>query len=115
MNISSEQIRAARACLNIPQTQLARLAHISIVTVRRIEAADRDNLVQPSAKAIRKALEDAGIEFIPSGIKHIKKERRKQEDCFAKLMALSKETGRLCREGRPFSEKDLYDENGLPA
>lgn len=59
---SPAQIRAARALLNISQTELARLSGLSLPTIKRLElgAAVRGN----NLDAIRAALEKRGIEFI---------------------------------------------------
>ncbi|WP_242402528.1 helix-turn-helix domain-containing protein [Komagataeibacter kakiaceti] len=38
MNVTSDQIRAARALLHLPQEELARRAHVSVVTIRRLES-----------------------------------------------------------------------------
>nr|WP_294510860.1 helix-turn-helix domain-containing protein [uncultured Rhodopila sp.] len=67
--ITREQLRAARALLHIEQAELARRAQVSVVTIRRIEAADVVTRVAPAKlEAVRRALEEAGIEFIPNGV-----------------------------------------------
>jgi transcriptional regulator with XRE-family HTH domain len=62
-SMSPKQCRAARAWLNWSRLQLADKAGVSIGTVRDFEAGRRiptaDNL-----KAIRRALEDAGIQLL---------------------------------------------------
>lgn len=54
----------ARAALNWSTAKLAEVAGVGEATVRRLE---RDQVVpiQATARAIRAALEAAGIEFIP--------------------------------------------------
>jgi transcriptional regulator with XRE-family HTH domain len=59
------QIRAARGLLGMGQEELAELASISVVTVKRLEAAG--TLIRGSAQTLnrlQRALERAGIEFI---------------------------------------------------
>ena len=62
--ISPQQIRAARALLDWSQTQLSDLSGVSRASIKNIEK----NITAPrkdSIDAIRKALEDHGIEFLP--------------------------------------------------
>ena len=66
--ITANQLRAARALLNIDQRQMAELADLSVPTIQRMEASDgvvRGN-VDLSMKLVA-ALEDAGIELISPG------------------------------------------------
>jgi len=59
------QVRAARSLLGMGQEELARLASMSVVTVKRLEAAGTE--MRGSAKTmsrIQRALESAGIIFI---------------------------------------------------
>jgi len=59
------QIRAARSLLGMGQEELAELAAISVVTVKRIEAAGSE--IKGSAQTyarMKLALEKAGIIFI---------------------------------------------------
>ena len=63
--MNSSQCRAARALLKWSQTQLAEASGVALSTVADFEIDKReprsDNLT-----AIRRALEDAGVEFIPA-------------------------------------------------
>ena len=62
--ISPQQIRAARALLDWSQTQLSDLSGVSRASIKNIEK----NITAPrkdSIDAIRRALEDHGIEFLP--------------------------------------------------
>jgi transcriptional regulator with XRE-family HTH domain len=63
--MNSQQCRAGRALLKWSQTQLAESAGVGLSTVNDFEIDKReprsDNLT-----AIRRALEDAGVEFIPA-------------------------------------------------
>jgi transcriptional regulator with XRE-family HTH domain len=65
MEINTAQMRAARALLDWNQGDLAAAAEISLPTVKRYEAGMRTPIPSILA-AIRRALEDAGIEFIPA-------------------------------------------------
>jgi DNA-binding transcriptional regulator YiaG len=114
MLITPEQIRAARALLRLEQDELARRAHISVVTVRRLEARDGTRTVAPdTVEEIRRALEMAGAEFIDNGVRRRGRsaediERRRQI-----LLAISARGAAQQAKLPPFSEADLYDENGL--
>jgi transcriptional regulator with XRE-family HTH domain len=64
------QIRAARSLLGLSQDELARGAQVSIVTVKRLEAAGTE--IRGSAQTIarlQRALEAAGIIFIDQDAK----------------------------------------------
>ena len=66
--VTSGQVRAARALLNIDQRRLAELSGLSVPTIQRMEASEaviRGN-VEFSMKLIA-ALEGAGIELIGEG------------------------------------------------
>ena len=63
--INRAQVRAARALLEWTQTDLAAAAKIAVPTVKRFETGVRTPI--PIVKgAIVRALEDAGVEFIPA-------------------------------------------------
>lgn len=65
-DITGAQIRAARALLRWTSEELAKGASVGISTVRRAEAGDGvPSMTAANLKAVRAALEDAGIEFIP--------------------------------------------------
>lgn len=66
--ISSGQIRAARALLNMDRKTLADLAGLSLPTIQRMEAAE--GVVGGSVESLVKvvtALSEAGIELIDKG------------------------------------------------
>ena len=66
--ITANQLRAARALLNIDQRQMAELADLSVPTIQRMEASD--GVVRGNVDSLMKlvsALEDAGIELIGPG------------------------------------------------
>ena len=59
------QVRAARSLLALSQDELAQRAKLSVVTIKRLEAAGTE--IRGSAQSmsrIQKALEAAGIMFI---------------------------------------------------
>jgi transcriptional regulator with XRE-family HTH domain len=65
--VTSEQVRAARALLRWEQRDLAEASGVSLPSVKRLEtqpgllAAQERTIVE-----LRRALEKAGVEFIPS-------------------------------------------------
>jgi transcriptional regulator with XRE-family HTH domain len=63
--LTVEQSRAARGLVNWNQNQLADAANIGRATIRRFEAGRRTPIPNNLA-AIRRALEAAGVEFIPA-------------------------------------------------
>ena len=66
MSITSGQIRAAKAMLRWSGEELSSRSGVSLSTVRRVESASGVPEVQSirTVLAIKKALEEAGIEFI---------------------------------------------------
>ena len=65
--IFSREIRAARALLGWSQVKLAAAASVGVATVRRLETAGSE--IRGSVDTvwkIQRALENAGIEFIPA-------------------------------------------------
>jgi transcriptional regulator with XRE-family HTH domain len=62
--IGAAQIRAARALLNLSQTELAELASVHVATVRRLEGSREIRGAAETVWKIQIALERAGIEFI---------------------------------------------------
>ena len=66
--ITANQLRAARALLNIDQRQMAELADLSVPTIQRMEASD--GVVRGNVDSLMKlvsALDHAGIELINPG------------------------------------------------
>lgn len=66
--ITANQLRAARALLNIDQRQTAELADLSVPTIQRMEASD--GVIRGNVDFLMKlvsALENAGIELINPG------------------------------------------------
>ena len=70
--------------LHMEQGDLAQTAQVSIVTIRRLEAEETYARVAPATvEGVRRALERAGAEFIPGGVR-----RRMQPDAAARLADL---------------------------
>ena len=64
-NILGAQIRAARALLRWSAADLVRESGVSLATIHRAEAVDGNTtMTVANATAIRRALENAGVEFI---------------------------------------------------
>src|SRR5476651_1028715 len=66
--ITANQLRAARALMNIDQRQTAELADLSVPTIQRMEASD--GVIRANVDSLMKlvsALENAGIELINPG------------------------------------------------
>ena len=67
--ITANQLRAARALLNIDQRQTADLADLSVPTIQRMEASE--GVIRANVDSLMKlvsALEAAGIELINPGV-----------------------------------------------
>src|SRR5262249_10112919 len=63
--LTSDQLRAARALLRGSVEDLSRRSSVSLRTIRRAEVAEQcTTMTTPNNSAIRRALEDAGVEFI---------------------------------------------------
>jgi transcriptional regulator with XRE-family HTH domain len=63
---SSEQLRAARALLRWEQKDLAQASGVSLPTIKRLETKPGAiNAHGPTLAALDRALEAAGIQFIP--------------------------------------------------
>lgn len=116
MNITPDQIRAARALLHLPQDELARRAHVSVVTIRRLEREIDARLVTPVIlDGVCRALEQAGAEFIPHGVRRRQAPRNDAVRRFADLKAISQRSADRLKDQKILTDRDLYDENGLPA
>jgi transcriptional regulator with XRE-family HTH domain len=115
--ITADQIRAARALLQLDQSKLAVLADVSLATLRRSEnGAETGRVSARAVSSIQRALEAAGAEFIPDGVR--RRQRRSAAEVNARLrriMAIAHESAKLSTENPGFNEQDLYDEFGLPA
>ena len=66
ISISAGQMKAARALLGFSGERLAELSGVSLVAIRRAETGrGLDGMMRANAEALRRALETAGVEFIP--------------------------------------------------
>ena len=63
--IESSQIKGARAMLDWSQQTLADESGVSLPTVKRIESDGPGRSSLDTIRAIKSALETAGVEFIP--------------------------------------------------
>ena len=116
MLITPDQIRAARALLRMDQEELARRANVSVVTVRRLEAPDGCSKVAPGTVAeVQQALETAGAEFIDRGVRQRAWTTEEIEARYQRISEIAERSAARFRDAPPFTEDDLYDENGLPA
>ena len=64
-NLDGTQCKMARAALGIGVRELAAKAGVSPDTVSRLEKGEK--LHQRTVIAIREAMEEAGVEFLPDG------------------------------------------------
>lgn len=62
--ITARQIRAARALLGWSQPDLAKLADVQALTIKRIEKNGMENTRAATAEAIENAFATAGIVFV---------------------------------------------------
>ena len=68
MELSSEQIRAARALIRWEQRDLAEASKVSLGSIKRLESQPGLLAAQPrTVDTIRAALESAGVEFTNGG------------------------------------------------
>jgi transcriptional regulator with XRE-family HTH domain len=116
MLITPDQIRAARALLRMDQEELARRANVSVVTVRRLEAPDGLSKVAPGTFGeVQRALEAAGAEFVERGVRHRAFTPEEIEARYQRIRAIAERSAARFKDAPPFTEDDLYDEDGLPA
>jgi|ERR1700722_11742626 hypothetical protein len=114
MLITPDQIRAARALLRLDQDELARRANVSVVTVRRLEAPDGITKVAPgTVDEVQRALEAAGAEFVDRGVRRRARTAEESEALKRNLHEIATRSAALQAKLPPFTEDDLYDEDGL--
>ncbi|TQX88457.1 MULTISPECIES: helix-turn-helix transcriptional regulator [unclassified Rhizobium] len=63
--IQAEQIRAARALLGWSQQDLVEKSGLSFTTIKRMESIGPGRSAAENVAAVQKALESAGVTFIP--------------------------------------------------
>lgn len=81
MDLTSEQVRAARMLLRWEQKDLAEASGVSLPSIKRLETQPGELSAQEKTlSAITKALEKAGVEFIPEngGGAGVRLKRRKR-------------------------------------
>ena len=64
---SGPQLRAARAMAGIDRQRLANAAGVAVQTVRRLEGLGRIRATTTTVEGLQRALEAAGVEFLPGG------------------------------------------------
>jgi transcriptional regulator with XRE-family HTH domain len=112
--ISAEQIRAARALLRMEQDELARLSGVSVTTIRRLEAASGERLVaETTTGTVRRALEEAGVEFIHQGVS-LKPKSADGDALLSRLRAIAARAAPHQTAREWLTDADLYGEDGLP-
>lgn len=67
MLTTGNQLKAARALIGMEQSKLAELARLNVNTIRNMEAAAAGPIAGRSVnvQAVQRALEAAGLQFIP--------------------------------------------------
>jgi transcriptional regulator with XRE-family HTH domain len=116
MLITPDQIRAARALLRMDQEELARRANVSVVTVRRLETpGGLGKVTLGTMGEIQRALEAAGAEFLDRGVRQRAWTPEEIEARYQRMTAIAERSAAEFKDAPPFTEDDLYDENGLPA
>ena len=84
-SITSDQLRAARALLRWSADSLARRSSVSLRTIRRAELAEHETAMTAANRlAIRRVLEEAGVEFIDEngggpGVRLRKRQKSKKQ------------------------------------
>jgi transcriptional regulator with XRE-family HTH domain len=69
--IYASQIRAARALVDISQTELSKRAGLSLATIKRVEASSGNmRMTVETLLCIQAALEKAGVVFIEGDKQH---------------------------------------------
>ena len=82
--LTSDQVRAARALVRWSAEDLSQRSSVSLRTIRRAELAEQVmTMTNANNLAIRRALEDAGVEFIDEngggpGVRLRKRQRPKK-------------------------------------
>ncbi len=98
------------------QEELAHRANVSVVTVRRLEAPDALSKVSPGTFGeVQRALEAAGAEFVDRGVRHRAFTPEEIEVSYQTMTTIAERSAARFKDAPPFTEDDLYDDNGLPA
>ncbi len=65
MTLSKEQIRAGRALIGLSASDLAERTGLGLSTIQRMENRGTGSSTMANVDAVQRALEAAGVEFIP--------------------------------------------------
>ena len=116
MTISPDQIRAALGLLEWSQANLVERAGVPYSAVKSAERPEEIGSVEPALlDRIRRALEDADVEFISRGVRR-RAARADEKQRYDRIMAISRDSAAsLAGRDDLLTDDDLYDENGLPA
>ena len=115
MHITADQLRAARALLHLSQWDAARLAAVPVSVVRQIEAPSGRPATPSMVDSLGAALEQAGAEFIPDGVRLRRPAPPRDAPLFDELRAISLRSAERLRGQEGLTDADLYGEDGLPA
>lgn len=116
MKITPDQIRAARALLRLEQSELARRAGVSVVTIRRVEApVSNERVAAATFDSVHAALEQAGAEFISDGVRKRSSRRPDEQALYDDLRAISLRSAAALHGKDILTDADLYNEDGVPA
>lgn len=113
MKITSDQIRAARALLHLGQTEVARRAGVSPVTLRRLEAGS-GVVGEATLTGVASALEDAGVEFVERGVRRRERTAGEVEETLRVMRDIVDRSAPALKDLPAFSDHDLYGDDGLP-
>jgi hypothetical protein len=64
---------------------------------------------------IQRTLEAAGAEFVDRGVRHRAWTPEEIEARYQRMTAIAERSAAEFKDAPPFTEDDLYDDNGLPA
>jgi hypothetical protein len=85
---------------------------VALMVIERGQGGQR---VAPSTVAgVRRALEQAGAEFIPDGVRRGRTARSDARNLYDDLRAISLLSAARLQGRELLTDTDLYDENGLP-
>jgi transcriptional regulator with XRE-family HTH domain len=74
--MSAQQCRAARALVAMSQKDLADQAGVGLSTVRNLETERAGvAITEETVQLIQSALEKAGVEFIPAGVRLVRRSK----------------------------------------
>jgi transcriptional regulator with XRE-family HTH domain len=110
--MSGRQLAAARVLLGMSQAELALQASISVPTLKRMEGSAGEVVGMPNnIAAVRRALEAAGVEFIPengggAGVR-LRKAPETVQGLTNQIDALADKVSNMPEAGRPSPEDGM--------